>query len=207
MDNDDQVAYLSGDMSTPLSPAERAELDELRAVLSDPAGWAEPDPALQERVVDAIAEAGTGQRRRARWIPYAVLGAAAAVLLAVVLTFTLTGHENRSVQYAASLAGTKLAPDASGDVTLTKTTSGWKIRLHASGLPRRDNGTYYEAWLKSSAGVLVPIGTFNQLDDVTLWAGVPPSAYPTLTVTRQLANGDQASSGQAVLVGTTHRTH
>jgi hypothetical protein len=51
----------------------------------------------------------------------------------------------------------------------------------------------------------VPIGTFNQPDDVTLWAGVPPSSYPTLTVTRQLADGNQASSGQVVLEGTTHR--
>lgn len=205
MDNDERIAYLSGDLSTPLSPAERAELDELRAVLSDPAVWAEPPGDLQERIVGAIA--GAGGSRRARWIPYAILGAAAAVLLAVVLTFTLTRHENRSVQYAASLAGTKLAPDASGDVTLTKTTSGWKIRLHATGLPRRDSGMYYEAWLKSSAGVLVPIGTFNQFDDVTLWAGVGPSDYPTLTVTRQLASGGPASSGQVVLVGTTHRTH
>ena len=34
--------------------------------------------------------------------------------------------------------------------------------INATGLPRRDNGAYYEAWLKNAAGVLVPIGTFNQ---------------------------------------------
>jgi hypothetical protein len=43
--------------------------------------------------------------------------------------------------------------------------------------------------------------------DVTLWAGVPPSSYPTLTGTRQLTNGEQSSSGQVVLVGVTHRSH
>lgn len=228
MDNDERIAYLSGDTSASLSPAERFELDELRGVLSDPAVWAEPPSALQERIVDAIADAGKSQplspaarsarpdgpagiatrtRRRPRWIPYAILGVAATVLLAVGLTIGLTGHQSKPVEYQAALAGTKLAPGASGQVTLTRTASGWKIHLHATGLPRRDNGTYYEAWLKSSAGVLVPIGTFNQFDDVTLWAGVPPSSYPTLTVTRQVANGDPASSGQVVLVGSTHRTH
>jgi hypothetical protein len=222
MTDDERIAYLSGDTGARLDPAERAELDELRGLLTDPAAWAEPHPGLAERVVGAVTHAASAEparptalpvvgdevtRRRSRWIPYAVLGAAAAVLLAVALTFSLTNHSGQSVQYAASLNGTTLAPDASGQVTLTKTPSGWKIHLHAKGLPRRDGGAYYEAWLKNSAGVLVPIGTFNQFDDVTLWAGVPPSSYPTLTVTRQLANGGQSSSGQVVLVGATHRSH
>ena len=50
----------------------------------------------------------------------------------------------------------------------------------------------------------MPVGTFNQPDDVTLWAGVPPSSHPTFTITRQLANGDPASTGQVVLLGTAH---
>ena len=37
---------------------------------------------------------------------------------------------------------------------------------------------------------------------MTLWAGVSPVDFPTLTVTREEADGDQASSGQKVLVGT-----
>jgi hypothetical protein len=187
--------------------------DELIARLADPAVWAEPHPDLQERIVSAIADAGAPQpdlvaQRRSRWVPYTILGVAAAVLAAIGITIAVTSHHgSRSVEYAASLNGTKLAPSASGQVTITKTATGWRIHLHAKGLPRRDNGTYYEAWLKNSEGVLVPVGTFNQSDDVTLWAGVAPSSYPTLTVTRQLANGDPSSTGQAVLVGTSHRTH
>jgi hypothetical protein len=228
MDNDKRIAYLAGDLSTPIDPAERAELDELRGLLTDPAVWVEPHPDLQERIVGAIADAGNAQRmqlsedsaptaapvdiaggthRRSLLIPLVVLAVAAAVLLAVGLAVGLNTNGSRSVEYAASLSGTKLAPGASGQVTLSQTTSGWKIRLHATGLPRLDNGAYYEAWLKNSGGVLVPIGTFNQADDVTLWAGVPPSSYPTLTVTRQLANGGQSSSGQVALLGTTHRTN
>jgi hypothetical protein len=37
-----------------------------------------------------------------------------------------------------------------------------------TGLPRRDGGDLYEAWLKDDAGVLVSTGTFNDGRDVTL---------------------------------------
>ena len=50
--------------------------------------------------------------------------------------------------------------------------------------------------------MLVPIGTFNEGRGVTLWAGVAPKDFRTLTVTRERADGDQASSGEKVLVGT-----
>ena len=92
-------------------------------------------------------------------------------------------------------------PGAAGEATLTKTSSGWRIELDATGLPRRADGLFYEAWLRSPAGVLVPIGTFNEGRKVTLWAGVSPKDFPTLTVTRERADGDQASSGEKVLVG------
>ena len=80
-----------------------------------------------------------------------------------------------------------LAPGASGQVTLVQTVSGWQVTLHAKGLPRLDNGQFYQAWLKNKAGILVPIGTFNQPNDVTLWSGVPPTQFPVITVTRQKA--------------------
>ena len=80
--------------------------------------------------------------------------------------------------------------------------SGLRIELDATGLPRRDNGLFYQAWLRNEAGDLVPIGTFHDGDDVTLWAGVAAEDFPTLTVTEEAADGDQASSGVRVLVGT-----
>ncbi|MFI5042771.1 MAG: anti-sigma factor, partial [Acidimicrobiales bacterium] len=85
--------------------------------------------------------------------------------------------------------------------TFTSTRSGWRIELRTNGLPRLDNGRYYQAWMKNGAGVLVPIGTFNQGPEVTLWSGVPPKEFPTITVTEQEANGNPASSGQRVLAG------
>ncbi|HEY3713257.1 MAG TPA: hypothetical protein VGL39_01925 [Jatrophihabitantaceae bacterium] len=157
MDNDKQIAYLAGDLSAPIDPAERSELDAVRAVLNDPAVWVEPHPDLQERIVGAIAAAGNAQRvqpsndlartatpvdtagvthRRSRLIRFTILGVAAAVVLAVGLAIGLNDNGSRSVEYAAS-----------------------------------------------------------------------PSSYPTLTVTRQRANGDQSSSGQVALLGTTHRVN
>jgi len=218
MSDNDRVAYLTGDTRARLDATERAELDELRLVLTEPAVWVEPDPALQERIVDAITAAAVAplrpaaddlaRRRRSRRIRYTIIGAAAAAALAFAgIALGTAGHHSRPTEFAASLTGTELAPGASGQVTLTQTAGGWKIRLRATGLPRLDNGTYYEAWLKDAAGKLVAIGTFNEPNDVTLWAGVAPSNFPTLTITRQRADGNAASSGQRVLVGTTHRTH
>jgi len=223
MDDDELIAYLAGDPNANVDPTERAELDRVRALLSDPAVWAQPEPGLQERVVAAITNAGpapgdlaqdqeqpTRTVHRADVIPlrsrrrrFAVLSAAAAVVLAMGLAVGLTARNgDDSVDFAATLTGTELAQDASGEVTMTRTQSGWEIHLQAQGLPRLDDGAYYEAWLKNKAGQLVAIGTFNEAEDVTLWAGVPPSSHPTITVTRQLANGDPASSGEVVLAGT-----
>ena len=183
-----------------LTPAERGEIERVYGVLADPAVWAEPSSDLQERVVAAIArEAGTG--RRSRRIRYSLLAAAAAGVLATGVTIALQVTSDEPVTFAASLTGTRLAPDAAANVTLTKTDSGWKIELHATGLPRRTDGEFYQAWLKADAGLLVPIGTFNEGTDVTLWSGVGPSAFPTLTITKEVADGNQASSGQVVLIG------
>jgi len=183
-----------------LTPAERDEIEGVHGVLAGPAVWAEPPFDLQERVVAAIAEeAGAGRRRRR--VRHSLMAVAAAVVVAVGVTVGLQATRDEPAQFAASLTGTRLAPDAAANVTLTKTGSGWKIELHATGLPRRTNGEFYEAWLKSDAGLLVPVGTFNEGTDVTLWSGVRPSTFPTLTVTKEVADGDQASSGQVVLTG------
>jgi anti-sigma-K factor RskA len=130
-------------------------------------------------------------------------GAAAAAVVAVIAVgFVVFGSSSSAEQFHAALAATPSAPGASGEATLTKTSSGWRIQLDASGLPRLDGGRFYQAWLRNGAGVLVPIGTFNQARKVILWGGVSPKQFRTLTVTREQANGDQASSGEKVLVGT-----
>jgi anti-sigma-K factor RskA len=132
-------------------------------------------------------------RRLAVLFPAAV---AAVIVAAVVGVFDGSSSQQSLRVALASPTG------LSGSAKLTKTTSGWRIELKAADLPRLDNGRFYEAWLRNSAGVLVPVGTFNDGRKVTLWAGVSPKDFQTLTVTRERADGDQTSSGKKVLVGT-----
>jgi anti-sigma factor RsiW len=173
--------------------------------------------AEQERAVTyarqaaADVEAPAGLRRRIEaqgrvsraWAPGRVVlaGAAAVAVVAVAVGVVVSRSGTSAERFHAALAPTDLAPRANGDATLTKTSSGWRIELDAVGLPRLDAGRFYEAWLKNAAGVLVPVGTFNEGRNVTLWAGVSPKQFTTLTVTRERADGDQASSGEKVLVG------
>jgi anti-sigma factor RsiW len=130
-----------------------------------------------------------------------LIGAPAIAALAVGIGVVVFSSGSPGERFHAALAATDLQPGARGDATLVKTSSGWRIELNATGLPRLAGGRYYEAWLRNTTGVLVPIGTFNEGRKVTLWAGVSPKSFTTLTVTREQADGDQTSSGEKVLVG------
>jgi anti-sigma-K factor RskA len=217
--DNDRIAYLSGEAVDSLTPQERAELDELRTVLDAPATWEEPDAGLEDRVVAAIAEeAGRVSTppkatvRRPFWSrlgirrPAVALGglATAAAAIAVALVIALGSGGSQPVRFAMVVNGTALAPGAHGSATLTKNESGWRIELKATGLPHLANGRYYQAWLKNPAGILVPVGTFNDAQNVTLWSGAPVTKFRAFSVTEQLANGDPASSGRRVLVGVAH---
>ena len=210
--DEERIAYLAGEPADSLSAQERAELDTLRIDLGGDAVWTDPDPALEDRVVAAITDAAAvapGRPRRAsrprwtlRWPMVAVGSLAAAAAAAVVVAIAVNGGGPAPQRLAMVVSGTNLAPAVRGYATLTKTGSGWRIALSAAGLPHLANGRYYEAWLENSAGVLVAVGTFNDATNVILWAGVPATRFPTLTVTVQRANGDSRSSGIRVLRGT-----
>jgi anti-sigma-K factor RskA len=183
--------------------AESSELadrlaEQQRAVALTRAAAAEVEApqALRARV-EAL-----GQRRRPPApSAFVLIGAAAAAVAVVAIGSAVFASGTSGERFSAALAATGLAPGAGGEATFTKTTSGWRIELDATGLPRLENGRFYQAWLRNSAGVLVPIGTFNETRNVTLWAGVSPEEFGTLTVTREQADDDQASSGERVLVG------
>jgi hypothetical protein len=161
--------------------------------------------AAAEVQAPAHLRAGVEARRTARR-PRAprlvvVAGAVAAAAAAVAIGLSVFNSGTSAERFHATLGPTGVVPGASGEATLTKTTSGWRIELDATGLPRLDGGSFYEAWLRNRAGVLVPIGTFNEPQNVTLWAGVSPKEFTTITVTRERADNNQASSGEKVLVG------
>lgn len=196
-----------------LDPERRAELEarvEASPALADRLAEQERAVALLQGAGDE-AEAPAGLRARldaqrsARTVRtprrLALGGVAVAAVAAAAVAIAVVGSGSQGTRFQAALGSTPLAPGASGEATLTKTSSGWRIHLDAAGLPRLEGDRFYEAWLRDSKGVLVPIGTFNEGENVTLWAGVSPQSYKVLTVTREQADGNEASSGQKVLVG------
>jgi hypothetical protein len=204
--DDDRIRYLDGDPVDGLDPVDQAELDELRALLADPALWAEPSPDLEHRVVAAIAAEPRSARvqrrlRPRRRILAGAMVAAAAVVVAVALVSVAITDDRSDEGVEIALQPTELVPGATGTAVVTAEVSGLRIELDARGLPRRDGGAFYQAWLRNEAGDLVPIGTFHEGEDVVLWAGVSLDEYPTLTITEEVADGDQASSGRRVLAG------
>ena len=210
----DETAELAALADGSLAPERRAAVEarvaaspELAALLAEQqravayarsaAADVDAPDALRARV-DALGRS----RRRPATPGLALIGVAAAAVVAVAIGAAVFGSAGPAERFEAALAPTGLIPGASGEATLTKTSSGWRIELDATGLPRLDDGRFYQAWLRNAAGVLVPIGSFNESRDVTLWAGVSPEDFPTLTVTRERADDDQASSGERVLIGT-----
>src|SRR5262249_48883810 len=138
---------------------------------------------------------------RHSWVRPLLAGlAVAAAIVAAVLLFNGHGKE----QFAsAALGGTELAPGAPGDASVYKDAARFPVELKAAGPAPFDDGRFYEAWLRDASGNLIPIGTFSKGNGemVTLWSGVSPKDYPTLTVTIEKPDGNQASSGQRVLAG------
>jgi len=172
-----------------------AEQERAVALMRGAAAEVEAPASLRQRV-DA-------QRSPPRpWAPrLVILAGAAATAAAIAIGLSVFNSGTSAQRFHAALGPTDLVPAARGEATLTKTTSGWRIELDATGLPRLDGKSFYEAWLRNKAGVLVPIGTFNEPQNVTLWAGVSPKEFTTISVTRERADDNQASSGEKVLVG------
>ncbi len=160
----------------------------------------EAPPALRARI-EAQRRSRTGRAPR-RFVGVGAAAAAALVVAIGVVGVGVLGSDSSAESFHAALASPDPGSGPTGDAKLTRTSAGWRIELDATELPRLDGGRFYEAWLRNADGVLVPIGTFNEGKNVTMWAGVSPKDFGTLTVTRELADGDQTSSGERVLVGT-----
>jgi len=210
--NEEREKLLADARGGALEPQEAAELSLLADVLGDSSTWAEPRAGLEDAVVRAVADAepttttsrtpparSEARRRRRRVLASAL--AAAAVIATVVATVLVT-RGGTSPDYEAQLRGTVSAPGAQASADITRNDAGFRITLDANGLPALRSGEYYQAWLKNAAGALVPIGTFSSSDGrVTLWSGLSPKDFPTLTVTIEATDNDQTSSGRQVLMG------
>jgi hypothetical protein len=194
----DRRADLEAEVATSPELADRLAEQQHAVALAQRAAAEVVAPDRLRARIDSKQPRGRSLAARRVVVAVAVTAAVAAAILVAVNTLDSSAGSER---FRAALGPTPLAPAATGEANLVRTSSGWRIEFGAKGLARLDGGRFYEAWLQSPAGELVPVGTFNEGRKVTLWAGVPPTEYPTLTVTRERADGDQASSGERVLVG------
>jgi hypothetical protein len=216
--NEEREELLADARGGALDPQEAGELPLLADVLADPSTWAEPGAGLEDTVVRAVAAGAepttipprtsdarrTSRHRRRRVLASAL---AAAALIATVVATVLVTRGGTSPDYEAQLRGTVSAPRAQASADITRNDAGFRITLDANRLPALRAGEYYQAWLKNAAGALVPIGTFSSSDGrVTLWSGLSPKDFPTITVTIEATDNDQTSSGRRVLVGEARAT-
>jgi hypothetical protein len=210
----EREALLAGEQAGALDP-NAANRSLIADVLADPSTWVEPDAGLEGRVVDAVAraqeapetvptpiESAMHRRGASRWRRLTLSAVAAAAAIAIVVGVVVATQGGNSPDYSAQLHASGLAPGAHASADITRTSAGFRVSLDASGLPALGPGGYYQAWLKNARSTLVPIGTFSSSDGrVTLWSGVSPKDFPTLTVTVEATDGVQASSGHIVLKG------
>jgi Anti-sigma-K factor rskA len=204
--------------SGPGDESTRETATRFRDLLADDAVWAEPSPTGVDDLLAAIqaesggmvpaapptapaADARVPSRRRSRRLMLVAAAAGIVAVAGVVGILVRSADDGAGQDFA--VAGTALAPSASGVGTVEETGSGVAIELDVSGLPPAEPGTYYQAWVKGPDG-LVTVGTFHMRggdDHVDLWSGVPLDRYPTLTVTLQQEGAGQESSGRVVLSG------
>jgi hypothetical protein len=219
--NEDEFADFLDNGSRAADPRDestRETATRFRDLLADDAVWAEPSPTGVDDLLAAIQTESGGtvpaapatapaahprvsSRRRSRRLMLVAAAAGFVAVAGVVGILVRSADDGAGQDFA--VAGTELAPNASGVGTVEETGSGVSIELDVSGLPPAEPGTYYQAWVKGPDG-LVTVGTFHMRggdDHVDLWSGVPLDRYPTLTVTLQQEGAGQESSGRVVLSG------
>ena len=231
MANDDSISPVGEDPYTDdghLNELFASEVgDDIADLLADPMMWAEPSAGLIERVIaaesaadDQAAPGASGLNgdddggtsiapvvplTRWRQVRAGLLGAAAAIglIAGAVVLFSTTGARPAETAFTGKLVPTGLLPDVDGAVEVIPVQSGLQIELDAPRLPRRDGGEFYEGWLRLDDGRPVPIGTFHEGGDVTLWAGIELDRVVAMTITLESAasgpSTEQASSGNVAL--------
>ena len=130
-----------------------------------------------------------------------LIGAAATAVVAVAigLAVLVSAPSGGALPTPPSLRPPGARRQGRGDADQDILGLADRARRHRTSPPR--GRALLRGWLRNPAGVLVPVGTFNEGRKVDLWAGVSPKDFTVLTVTREQADGDQASSGEQVLVG------
>ena len=190
---------------------------QLLVALRDAISPVAPPPALQARVLEAVARdaepPARSAQRRSRWLRWprlapALAGAAALVAVAVVGVTTLGGGRAGVLELDTVLRAP--AGPAAASVEVRKTGIGRVIVLESDSLPILPKGDYYELWFvgpgdRPGRPNRISAGTFHPDEQgrsfVRFAAAVDPALYPVLSVTAEPGDGDPRPTGPEVLVG------
>jgi anti-sigma-K factor RskA len=183
-------------------PACQNDLEELRSADGMLRAAAPgPPPELKDWVLARVGSErrpASGGRWRV-WLPVA-----AALLVVALLSFGVlrvaTGPSD-----ALALTATSAAPQAGGELRGEQIGDNLKVELDAWGLPKPEDGEYYEMWYAKAGGGRISCGTFTVQPDgsanVSMSAPVSSVAYPEIEITQEPDDGDPGSSGKVVLEG------
>jgi anti-sigma-K factor RskA len=178
--------------------AERRRLAALPALL-DSAHAEDTVARLSPQLEDAVLDRFVRERAQAvqlsrRWQRLALpAGAAAAVVLAVVLALVLPGGGDGAYARAQlwSTSGQML-----GSASLAEVDAGTRVLLRAHDLPVA-RGTMYELWCVRSDGRWISGGSFHVRTDgsaaAQLTAAVRPGEYHVVVVTRRSGGGERGA--------------
>jgi anti-sigma factor RsiW len=157
----------------PACAAEHTRLAPLPGLLTLAAGAeaaaAEPpSPALEERLLDAVAR--ETPRRRRRWLTrpraWLALGGATAVAAAAALGIVIVNNDEGSPGYGVTLqAGSGAPRTATGGAKLQQVSSGTALHVWVKGLPH-DSKAVYEVRC-DAPGWTASAGTFRVNPDGT----------------------------------------
>jgi hypothetical protein len=183
-------------------PACQNDLEELRSADGMLRAAAPgPPPELKDWVLARVGSErrpASGGRWRV-WLPVAAALLVVALLSSGVLRVA-TGPSD-----ALALTATSAAPQAGGELRGEQIGDNLKVELDAWGLPKPEDGGYYEMWYAKAGGGRISCGTFTVQPDgsanVSMSAPVSSVAYPEIEITQEPDDGDPGSSGKVVLEG------
>ena len=184
--------------------------------IGDAATWPPPPLDLRDRVANAVlAEAfvAEAEPRRAAarngdrpWLRPALIGVLATLLFLLIGTvvFSILGGADVGDERMVALQPTGLVGGASGDVTVVGTETGVRVEYDASELDIRIDGTFYEAWITTTDGLVIPIGSFRGGDDVVLTGAVelPDAAELTFALAAAVDASSESRPVPADVVAT-----
>src|SRR5262249_49987424 len=151
LSDEERAALIAEHGDAPLAADAADDLAIMTDLLADPSMWAEPPSRLEEAVAYAVdaepatataeAEGARARRqpsRRRRTVVLSAVAAAAAIVIALGAVAVL--RSSSTPDYTAQLAATSVVPGAHASADITQNNAGFRVSLHAHGLPKLPAG-------------------------------------------------------------------